>query len=122
MTTQICVVFRMSEEPTDTGIWYDVPKPCNKTNMKSRRAIHTLPFLHPTDRQTSRHRQRRQIHQRIRRAQPVHKRVLLHPASVMCLLVAGVFIAGWTLHAAAASYGVTAKVPAPPLTDGAVIT
>ncbi len=38
------------------------------------------------------------------------------------LLVIGVLIAGWTLRAAASDYSVTAKVPADPLTEGAVIT
>ena len=40
----------------------------------------------------------------------------------MTLLVAGVLISGWTIRIAAASYNVNGKVPAPPLTEGAVIT
>ena len=38
------------------------------------------------------------------------------------VLAAGVLIAGWTFRAAADSYTVTGKIPAPPLTDGAIIT
>lgn len=62
------------------------------------------------------------MRRRIRHAQPIHKRFLLHPATIMVLLVAGVLIAGWTYHAVAASYTVNAKVPAPPLAEGAIIT
>ncbi len=75
---------------------------------------HSGPRKNPT--------RRRAIKSKIRRSQPIHKRFLLHPATIMVLLVAGVFIAGWTYHAVAASYSVTAKIPAPPLTEGAVIT
>lgn len=62
------------------------------------------------------------IKQQVRLARPIHTRFLLHPATCMTLLVVGVLIAGWTLRAAADSYNVTAKVPAPPLTEGAIIT
>lgn len=51
--------------------------------------------------------------QKVRQARPVHKRILLHPASVLVLLCAGVFIAGWTIRSAADSYTVTASVLAP---------
>ncbi|HZL08241.1 MAG TPA: Ig-like domain-containing protein [Candidatus Dormibacteraeota bacterium] len=51
--------------------------------------------------------------QKIKRARPVHKRILLHPASVLILLCAGVFIAGWTIRSAADSYTITASVLAP---------
>ena len=59
---------------------------------------------------------------RIRLARPAHIRIALHPLSMFTLLIAGVLITGWTFHTAAASYTVNAKVPAAPLTEGAVIT
>ncbi len=59
---------------------------------------------------------------RIRAARPLHKRILLHPASVLLVLCAGVLIIGWTFKVVAGSYTVKAKVPAAPLVDGAVIT
>lgn len=42
----------------------------------------------------------------------MHKRVLLHPFSVMVLLCVGVIIAGSTFQGSAASYDVAASVPA----------
>lgn len=70
----------------------------------------------------ARRRQRAVLRQFVRKRRPVHKRVLLHPASAMALLVAGVLIGGWTFRVAADSYTITAKNPAPLLTDGAIIT
>lgn len=54
-------------------------------------------------------------------ARPLHKRILLHPFSVMILLCAGVIIAGTTYHSFASSYQVTARVDAPVPTVPAVI-
>lgn len=62
------------------------------------------------------------IKRRVKRQRPLHKRILLHPVSIMAVLCAGVFITGWTYHAIADFYSLTAKVAAPPLTQGAVIT
>ena len=59
---------------------------------------------------------------RIRRARPVHKRVLLHPASILVLLCAGVLIAGWTIRSFADSLTVSAVVEAPAPTSPATIT
>jgi hypothetical protein len=56
------------------------------------------------------------------RARPFHKRVLLHPFSVMVLLCAGVLIIGSTFRGYAADMEVTGIVPAPLPTDPAVIT
>lgn len=47
-----------------------------------------------------------------RRQRPLHKRVLLHPFSIMVLLCTGVILAGSTYRSIAASYDVTATVPA----------
>jgi len=55
------------------------------------------------------------------RQRPLHKRILLHPFSVMILLCAGVLVLGSTFQSSAASYDVTATVPAPIPTDAAVI-
>jgi len=59
---------------------------------------------------------------KIRRARPVHKRILLHPVSILIVLCAGVFIVGWTIRTVADSYTVTATVEAPAPTDPATIT
>ncbi len=56
------------------------------------------------------------------RARPLHKRILLHPFSIMVILCAGVLIAGSTFPSFADSYDVTATVPAPLITSPAVIT
>jgi hypothetical protein len=55
-------------------------------------------------------------------SRPVHKRILLHPASVVVLLIFGVVIVGSTIPANADSFLVSAEVPAPQLTQPAVIT
>lgn len=73
------------------------------------------------------HRARRQLlkqrHKtKIKATRPAHKRFLLHPATVLVLLCAGVLLFGWTLKTQADSYSVTAKVPADPLTEPATIT
>ena len=59
---------------------------------------------------------------KIRQARPVHKRILLHPLSILVILCAGVFIAGWTFRTIADSYTVTASVLAPVPPNPATIT
>ncbi|HSW80204.1 MAG TPA: hypothetical protein VLG47_05500 [Candidatus Saccharimonadales bacterium] len=59
---------------------------------------------------------------RIKAARPVHRRIMLHPITVLFLLFAGVIIVGMTLKSSAATYDVHGKVAAAALTDGAVIT
>ena len=49
----------------------------------------------------------------VRAARPLHKRMLVHPFTVMILLCVGVLIAGTALRSWAVSYNVTATVPAP---------
>jgi len=61
-------------------------------------------------------------HKRTNRKRPIHKRVLLHPITAFLLLCVGVLVAGSTFRGQAATYDVTAKVPAPALTSPAVIT
>jgi hypothetical protein len=56
-----------------------------------------------------------------KQARPLHKRLLLHPFSVMVVLCAGVILAGSTYQSLAASYDVTAAVSAPLITAPAVI-
>jgi hypothetical protein len=58
----------------------------------------------------------------IRTGRALHKRVLLHPFTVMVLLCAGVLITGTTIRSFAVSYDVTATVPAPLPGSPAVIT
>jgi hypothetical protein len=56
------------------------------------------------------------------RVQPWHVHIALHPMSVLALLCVGVLLVSFTLNALADSYQVTAVVPAPPLTEPAIIT
>jgi len=58
----------------------------------------------------------------VKRSRPIHKKVLLHPITVFLLLCTGVFIVMWTYKALADSIDITAKVAAPALIQGAVIT
>ena len=58
----------------------------------------------------------------VRRRQPIHRRVLLHPVTVLILLCVGVFIIGWTYEVIAQDFTVSAVVPALPLGQGATIT
>jgi len=53
---------------------------------------------------------------------PLHKKVFLHPMAIMVMLCVGVLIIGWTYQVIAASYTVSAVVPAPKLNQGAIIT
>jgi hypothetical protein len=69
-----------------------------------------------------RHRQAATAKQLLRRKRPLHRKVLLHPITIFALLCVGVLLAGTTWHSLAATYTIRAKVPAPLLTDPAVIT
>ncbi len=51
----------------------------------------------------------------------LHVHIALHPMSVLVLLCMGVLLVSFTLNAVADSYLVTAIVPAPPLTQPAII-
>lgn len=57
----------------------------------------------------------------IRRSYPVHRRVLLHPATIFFLLCVGVFIIGWTYRVLASTL-ISSVIEAPALQVGAVIT
>jgi hypothetical protein len=61
------------------------------------------------------------IKAKVRQNRPLHRKIVLHPASVMVILAAAVFIFSWTISVIADEINVTAKVPAPPLQTGAVI-
>lgn len=84
-----------------------------RTRKTAHKAIKRLPSRDP---------KKAAIKRRIRRRQPLHKRLVLHPLSIMIILCAGIFIAGWTFKTVADYYSLTATVAAPPLTQGAVIT
>jgi hypothetical protein len=64
------------------------------------------------------HKLKKQIKQR----RQLHQRFLLHPITAFGLLCLGVFIVGMTIKVTASSYQVAARVPAAPLTEGAVIS
>src|ERR1700722_12781423 len=66
------------------------------------------------------HSQKAAIKHQIKQRRPIHKRVLLHPASVLMLLCAVVLIGGLTYNAAAATI-ISSEVFAPALTTGATI-
>ena len=72
--------------------------------------------------QSHKHVQKKQIKKRIRQAQPIHKRFILHPLTILCLLSIGVFLGSWTYRVIADNVTVSAILPAPPLTEGATIT
>lgn len=57
----------------------------------------------------------------VRHKLPRHRRMMVHPISVMILLCAGVLIAGMTYKTLAASVRQSVRASAPPLTEGAVI-
>lgn len=57
----------------------------------------------------------------IRQARPIHKKVLLHPISVLLLLCIGVFLCLWTYRAIADTITVGAVILAPPLNSGSDI-
>lgn len=65
---------------------------------------------------------RRAARQIVRRKLPTHRRVLAHPATLFLLLCVGVSITNWTLSSNADTIAVSAKVPAAPLSSGAVIS
>lgn len=58
----------------------------------------------------------------VRRQLPRHRRILVHPITMMVLLCAGVFITGLTYKTLAASVTATVRAAAPSLTEGAIIT
>jgi hypothetical protein len=58
----------------------------------------------------------------IRQKQPLHRRFALQPVTIMMLMCVGVLLCTFTLNALADSITVTATVPAPALSDPAVIT
>ncbi len=60
--------------------------------------------------------------QAIRKRRPIHKKILLSPASVFILLCIGVVLVGSTILVSAQSFVVTATVPAPALTAPAKIS
>lgn len=68
------------------------------------------------------HAKKRAQKRAIRQARPIHKKVILHPVSIMVLLCVGVFLSLWTYKAIADSYSVTASVMAAPLNSPSVIT
>ncbi len=57
----------------------------------------------------------------IRRRQQIHRRIALQPISILALMCIGVMLAAFTLNSLADSITVTATIPAPPLTQPAVI-
>jgi len=62
------------------------------------------------------------IKQQIRKKRPLHKRVLLHPITMLFVLVIGVFVFEWTYRVVADTISITATVPAATLTSPAIIT
>ncbi len=65
---------------------------------------------------------KKSIKRQIRRNQPLHKRIMLHPITMLLFLVIGVIVFEWTYKVVADTVTITAEVPAAPLTSPAVIT
>lgn len=85
--------------------------------MKKRK---TTPVVHKSKKQKSiKH---AGIKRSLRKRRPIHKRIMLHPASVFMLLCVGVFLVGWTLKTFAENLTVTASVLAPLPSQAAIIT
>lgn len=70
----------------------------------------------------NRNQKKSRLKQKIRASRPFHRKFILHPITVFIVLCVTVLVIGWTYEAVAASYAVTAEVPAAPLTEGATIT
>ncbi len=62
------------------------------------------------------------LKRKIRKSRPVHKRVLLHPITVLLILCISVFVIDWTYRTVADNYSITATIQAPLITQGADIT
>jgi len=62
------------------------------------------------------------IKRQIRKSRPLHKRILLHPITILLFLAIGVVVFEWTYRVVADTVTITATVPAAPLTTPAVIT
>ncbi len=85
-----------------------------RTVVKSRRQrIKRAPAKLIIRQSLKRNPRKKLVKRKIRQARPVHKRILLHPLSVLVILCAGVLISGWTFRTIADSYTVTASVLAP---------
>jgi hypothetical protein len=64
----------------------------------------------------------RMVRQDIRKNRPFHKKVMLHPITMLLVLAIGVLVFEWTYRVIADTITITASVPAAPLTTPAVIT
>ncbi|HMH70165.1 MAG TPA: hypothetical protein VK502_02105 [Candidatus Saccharimonadales bacterium] len=65
----------------------------------------------------------KKVHMRSKRqSRPLHKKLFLHPLTILLLLCAGVLLAGATFQSHAADLEVSATVPAPIPTSPAIIT
>lgn len=58
----------------------------------------------------------------IRKQRPIHKRIILHPATIFMLLCVGVFLVAWTFRTFAQNITVTASIFAPLPSSPATIT
>jgi hypothetical protein len=109
----------MSKRPTTRGKRVARKPVARLRSAKSRAA---KPHTRLIKKVVRRNPQKLAIKRKIRQKRPIHKRVLLHPVTVLIVLCIAVFVATWTYRSLAASFDVTASVAAAPLTQGAVIT
>jgi hypothetical protein len=58
----------------------------------------------------------------IKRRRPVHKKILLHPSTIIVLIIFGGWLVFSSIRVSAANFQVTATVPAPALSEPATIT
>jgi hypothetical protein len=97
----------------------------NKKINSKNRARGRPPKKLSTTRVKSMHRsnsKKRVIKQHIRKNRPLHKRIMLHPITLLFALAIGVFVFEWTYQVVADSISITATVPAAAITTPAVIT
>jgi len=57
-----------------------------------------------------------------KRLLPRHKRILLHPLSIMILMCVGIFLVCWTRDVVATDVQITAVIEAQPINQGAIIS
>lgn len=79
------------------------------------------PQLKIKPRQTQKHPKKALIKKQIRQTRPIHKKIFLHPISILVLLCIGVLLCFLTWQTVASTIFVSATIPAAPLTVGAEI-
>ena len=96
----------------------------NKKRTHKRKTLRVIKLsrTHSSYKKSSLKNPKKIIKKKIQQSRPVHKRILFHPTTIFIILCTSIFVIGWTYKVIAASYEVTAQIPAPTLEQGAIIT